>query len=518
MNKWPLILKATLTGGLFAASASCFAAYNSGSTGADGVFNPTTSQSIQLPPDGVFNYASVNIPTGVVITYIKNAANTPVTILSQGDVTVDGTIDVSATAPLNSADMSGAGLGGPGGYNGGRGGQPGGGLANWINGYVGSNVGRAGIGPGGGAPGAVSLSTPGYLWWVGTNTKAIMAGGGGAFGSAPPSPIAFNYTQGSVCQTTPGVTYGNLTMIPLVGGSGGGGGVGGTVLPGTGGGGGGGAILIASSTTITVNGAILANGGIPVSSGTLDGRGSRGGGGSGGAIRLIATTVSGNGTISAVGGSYTGEVVNLPSGYGVCANAAYFAGGSNFGGNGRIRIEAENLARTTASTPPWVGGAPNLAFVPGLPTLKIESVGGVAVPTEPSGVGDVALPPNFTNPVTVTFVTSGVTVGSTIKLTVIPAVGLTTSATSAPTTGTANSATASVTTTLSPGPNTLQASVTYTVVAAIGDAMSVYAQGERVEKVTLASTLGSKESQVTLTTVSGKQYVVPASVLALAKA
>jgi len=133
-------------------------------------------------------------------------------------------------------------------------------------------------------------------------------------------------------------------------------------------------------------------------------------------------------------------------------------------------------------------------------------------------VVDVALPPKFTTPVTVTFVNSGVTFGSTIKLTVIPAVGLTTSATSAPTTGTSSSATASVTTTLAPGPNTLQASVTYTVVASVGDAMSVYAQGERVEKVTLASTLGSKESQVTLTTVSGKQYVVPASVLALAKA
>lgn len=498
MNKWPLILKTTLTGGLFAVSASCFAAYSSGSTGVDGIFNPTTSQSIQLPPDGLFNYTSVNIPAGVVITYIKNAANTPVTILSSGDVTIAGTIDVSATQPLSVSD---AGIGGPGGYNGGRGGQPGGAASAWTTNWTTPNIGRSGIGPGGGSPGPVHLAT---IWG-----KAIAAGGGGAYGGTSIS--------GGYCPAYPGAIYGNATLIPLIGGSGGGGGAGGSVMPGSGGGGGGGAILIASSGTINVTGAVLANGGVPVSSGTLDGRGSRGGGGSGGAIRLIATTVSGNGTISAAGGSTTGEMVPMAiNTYYVCDYLPY-NNNSSVGGVGRIRIETENLTRTVASNPAWIGGTPSLAFVPGLPTLTIDSVGGVAVPAQPSGVGDVALPSGFTNPVTITFITTGVTVGSTIKLTVIPAVGLTTSATSAPTTGTTSSATTSVTTTLSPGPNTLQASVTYTVVASVGDAMSVYAQGERVEKVTLASTLGSKDSTVTLTTISGKEYVVPASVLATAQ-
>jgi hypothetical protein len=285
-------------------------------------------------------------------------------------------------------------------------------------------------------------------------------------------------------------------------------------MPGSGGGGGGGAILIAASGTLNVTGSILANGGAPVSTGTLDGRGAYGGGGSGGAIRLIATTVSGNGAISAMGGaSSSGNFSTTTYGaYGMCAN---YANGSQHGGSGRIRIETENLLRTTASNPPWVGGAPSLAFVPGLPTLKIDSIGGIAVPAQPTGAGDVALPTGFTNPVTVTFMTTGVTVGSSIKLTVIPVQGTAYSATSAPTTGTTASATSSVSVTLPSGPNTLQASVTYTVVASVGDAMSVYAQGERVEKVTLASALGGKETQVTLTTVSGKEYAAPASVLAL---
>jgi hypothetical protein len=499
MNKLSLILRMALASGFWLASGSVFAAYSSGSTGADGAFNPTASQSVPLPPDGVFNYTGVNIPAGVTITYTKNAANTPVTILVSGDATIAGTLDVSGTPPVSSADVSGSGLAGPGGYSGGRGGQPGGAAVNWTTNWTTPNIGRAGVGPGGGNPGPVHLAT--------IFGKAIAAGGGGAYGEAPPPP-------GSYCPSYPGAVYGNITLIPLIGGSGGGGGAGGTVMPGSGGGGGGGAILIASSGVINITGAILANGGAPVATGTLDGRGSLGGGGSGGAIRLIATTVSGNGTISAAGGVAAGGTVASQSGntYYLCDYGPY-NNGSGSGGAGRIRIEAETLSRTVASTPPWVGGAPSLAFVPGMPTLTISNVGGVTVPAQPTGSGDIALPTGFTNPVTVTFVTSGVTVGSSIKLTVIPVQGLAYGATSAPTTGTTGSATASVAVTLPSGPNTLQASVTYTVLASVGDAMSVYALGERVEKVTLASTLGSKESTVTLTTVSGKEYVVPASAL-----
>lgn len=508
MNKWSLIFKSALAGGMLMASGSALAVYNSGSTGADGAFNPTTSQAIQLPPDGVFNYTNVNIPAGVIITYIKNTANTPVTILVSGDATIDGTIDVSATPPLNPADMSGAGLAGPGGYNGGRGGQPGGAVANWVNGYAGINVGRAGVGPGGGSPGAVHLPSafPSLTYYLPGGSPDVSAGGGGAYGTAPAA-------AGGSCPTTPGVTYGNISLIPLVGGSGGGGGVGGPVMPGSGGGGGGGAILISASGAISVTGSILANGGTPVSTGINASKGVYGGGGSGGAIRLIATTVSGNGVISALGGISLGEFwVN--STYGSYMSCTSSANGSQNGGAGRIRIETENLARTVATTPAWSGGAPSLVFVPGMPTLSIDSVGGIVVPAQPTGNGDVALPTTFTNPVTVTFLTSGVTVGSSIKLTVIPAQGTAYSVTSAPTTGTTSSATASVAVSLLAGPNTLQASVTYTVIASIGDAMSVYAQGERVEKITLASTLGSHESTVTLITLSGKEYVVPSSVLA----
>lgn len=504
MNKWSSILRVAFASSLFVASGSVFAAYISGSTGADGAYNPTVSESVQLPPDGIFNYTGVNIPSGVTITYLKNAANTPVTILSSGDVTIAGTINVSATTPTNVSDP---GIGGPGGYNGGGGGQPGGTISTWVNGYSGPNVGRAGVGPGAGGPGSVHVPSADPSYGV---VPDVAVGGGGAFGA-----IAVT-SGGNYSPTTPGVTYGNTTLMPLLGGSGGGGGAGGPVAPGSGGGGGGGAILIAASGTINVTGSILANGGAPFTLGALStGRGACGGGGSGGAIRLIATTVSGNGTISAIGGTSCYERLTDATHGGTYL--VTYAAHSNDGGNGRIRIESESLIRTAATTPTYVGGSPSLVFVPGLPTLSITSVGGVAVPAVPTGNSDVTLPSNFTNPVTVDFVTTGVTVGSSIKLTVTPVKGVAYSVvTSAGTTGTTDLATASVSVNLPSGTNnTLQASVTYTVVASVGDAMGVYAQGERVEKVTLTSTLGSKGSTVMLTTVSGKEYVVPSSVLAM---
>ena len=483
---------------LLLASGLAFA-YTSGSTGADGAFNPTTSQSIQLPPSGIFNYTSVNIPVGVTINYIKNATNTPVTILATGDVTIAGAIDVSATQTLFTNT---AGLGGPGGYDGGQGGNIGGEVSTWVNGYGGPNVGGAGIGPGGGQPGSVII--PSIIW--GGSYASITAGGGGSYGV---SPASNNNNNNYYCPITPGVVYGNTWLLPLIGGSGGGGGVGGPVLSGSGGGGGGGAILIAASGSINVWGSILANGGSPAYPGGSSGRGSYGGGGSGGGIRLIATTVTGNGSIS-VNGGYSPSQGWTDSSYGYYGDCtAYYGGGLQNGGAGRVRIEAENMLMQGVANVSI--GQPNLTSIPGLPTLSIATIAGINVPAQPSGNGDVSLPVNFTNPVTVTFITTGVTVGSTITLTVTPPQGATINVTTNPTTGTTDNASASATVNLLSGANTLQATVSYTVVASVGDALSVYAQGERVEKVNLASTLGGQQSQVTLTTVSGKQYKVPAT-------
>src|SRR5215831_17096880 len=89
--------------------------FNSGSTGADGAFAPTASQSIVVPASGVFNYTTVTIPSNVTITYLPNAANTPITILASGDVQINGSISVNGQ---NGSSHGFGGLGGPGGGRG----------------------------------------------------------------------------------------------------------------------------------------------------------------------------------------------------------------------------------------------------------------------------------------------------------------------------------------------------------------------------------------------------------------
>ena len=113
---------------------SCTAlAFDSGSTGLDGDLNPPVSTEVLLPPNGILNYRSVNIRTGVTVTFKRNATNTPVVMLVQGNATIAGRIDVSGSdgVPTGSAadgSLTAEGIpgsGGPGGFDGGRGALPG---------------------------------------------------------------------------------------------------------------------------------------------------------------------------------------------------------------------------------------------------------------------------------------------------------------------------------------------------------------------------------------------------------
>ncbi len=249
----------------------------SGSTGADGAFNPTQSQTLQLPESGVFNFSTVNIPAGVTIRFGRNSRNTPVIILATGNMTIAGTLDVSG---LNGGQPFG-GQGGPGGFNGGTGGP-----ATRVSGTF--SLGGNGDGPGGGS-GSGSASSP----------TLFGAGGGGGFAN-PGIPGSWNSEP--TVNGAGGPRYGLPTLLPLIGGSGGGGEGGfSSSGAGAGGGGGGGALLLASSSVInfgddpfTVR--IAANGGNGFSANV------GAGGGSGGAVRLMANTISGALRVNAGGG------------------------------------------------------------------------------------------------------------------------------------------------------------------------------------------------------------------------
>lgn len=466
-------------------------AYDSGSTGADGEFSPTVNTELQIPASGVFNFTTVNIPTGVTVTFKKNTTNTPVVMLASGNVTIVGSINISggsaahvgAAGDGNLGDDGLPGASGAGGYDGGRGGM------------AGKLRGGSGLGPGGGG-GGNQLTV---CHW--TCSGDVTGGGGGGFSAAG------GIAAGPASVTgIGGPTYGSSQLLPLIGGSGGGGGAGGLAFSGSGGGGGGGAILIASSGTVNVSGSIVANGG---ASGTSagDGRGATGGGGSGGAIRIVATAISGNGTISAQAGA-------AGTGAGSTGTPQYYQNNGGAGAAGRVRLEAETFTRTAASNPSHSFGSPSSAFVAGLPTLRITSVAGVAAPANPTGNADITLPSTTPNPVTVEFATTGVPVGNTVSLRVTPAYGDAVTVVSPAVTGSTAAGTASVSATLPSGPSVLSATTTYTIVTAMGEALSIYAQGETVEKVRLTTTL-SGPTLATLITKSGKEFEVPHAALAM---
>ncbi len=237
----------------------CAQTFSSGSDGSDGPYNPSGAAGAVIVFDpaqfhgsqvaaNIFNFTTITIPAGVTVKLSGNTVNGPIYWLAQGDVDIEGTVDLSGGKGYDAtaqAFFRVASVPGSGGYAGGVGG-------------VGTQAALPGSGTGGGT--------------------AARAG----------------------ANATAGAFSGNHFLIPLLGGSGGGGGFN-DLNNGTfdgGGGAGGGAILIASSSKIVVNGGINANGGNP-------GFATRycSAGGSGGAIRLVSNALTGSGSLSANGGS-----------------------------------------------------------------------------------------------------------------------------------------------------------------------------------------------------------------------
>ena len=472
-------------------------AFDSGSTGADGVFNPGTDIELTLPPSGIFNFTTIDIPAGVTVTFAKNANNTHVTLLASGDVNIAGTIDVSGgnSPAVNDASQStdrNPGLGGPGGSDGGYGGL-------FVS--AGDTKGGNGRGIGGGTRSAGS--------WVQSSTTTRGCGGGGGGFNGPGSTSGGG--TGQCPFVTGGINYGTNNFFTLRGGSGGGGAAGGGNNVGSGGGGGGGALLIASSGVVSVSGSIVANGGNSGNNRDNQGQpGGTGGGGSGGAIRIIATAITGEGDIAALKG--TAGTVFLNSGSGVCSPQC--RGGD--GAPGRIKLEAEDLQRTSNTTPGYVFSPPRAIFLPNAPSIRISSVGGISAPANPTGNRDVVIPGTLSNnTLTVEFETTGVPLGTTISLTAKPVFRSSIrSVASTPVSGSVNSGTATADIDLANGENILEATATFDVVASLGQDFSNYAKGEPVEKIKVAAN-SEGQSVTTFITKTGNEYTWPSNAVAL---
>jgi hypothetical protein len=428
--------------------------FSSGSTGVLGAYAPTCTPtpctvSEVMPPDGVFNYTTVTIPSGVTVRYTRNAANTPVRILATGDVTVNGTISVNGGdgAGPNAASAAPGGAGGPGGFSGG-------------NGAVFNSLPpMPGLGPGGG-PGATD------------------GGGTGTSG-------------------TYGASASFVALTPLFGGSGGGGGMafGPENIGRHGGGGGGGAILIASSGKISIpsSGSITANGGNT----PWGPYGGTGGNGSGGAIRLVAREVVSSGSLLANGGTSAGGGSN-PGRIRVEAILPISLAGTN------------SPYPSQSGAPGPVNAASNPALV-NLPTVSIGTVGSVAPASPPSGTFstiDATIPQGTVNPVAVTLAVTNTPVGGTtalfLKLVPQNAAATTINIPAASHTGTFASSSATTSVTFPVGQiSILQAWATFTLTSTVASLFPAI-DGEPVDRVMVASA-DQGPSTLSLVTKSGKQ-------------
>jgi hypothetical protein len=358
--------------------ANANAQVNSGSNGSDGAFNPTTNIVINMAshPNGIYQYTSVNISNGITVTFIPNANNTPVTWLVQSNCVINGTVNVSGQS---SSDAQG-GLGGPGGFRGGNGGV----------------AGTSGQGPGGGSVADCGAGNASY------------GSLGGIYGSHVAS----------------GPMYGNVFLVPLLGGSGGGG----ATSYSSGGGGGGGAILVVASNTIELNGSVSAFGG-GVS--FIQYYGYAAGGGSGGAVRFVASKISGAGGIGTSGSSGGCGIYSSPSGSGRVRFDTYendFSGGIS----GAFTQGSQFIIIPTAGQ-----GA----------QLTVTSVGGVAVSASPTGAlstPDAVLSAQQNNPVPVVVSCANIPLNTQITVSVKPVNGSAVSATGLNNSGTLSSSTATI--------------------------------------------------------------------------
>src|SRR5205823_5411718 len=79
-------------------AAACSAQVNTGSNGSDGALTPWANIVVDMTdhPNGIYQYTSVNIPSGVTVTFRPNVNNTAVMWLVQANCVINGVVDVSA--------------------------------------------------------------------------------------------------------------------------------------------------------------------------------------------------------------------------------------------------------------------------------------------------------------------------------------------------------------------------------------------------------------------------------------
>ena len=241
----------------------------------------------------MFDFSSINMGSGqsLGINSLSPPPDAPLALLSRGDITINGTIDVSAPG----LPFLFPGASGPGG---------------------GSGTGAGGEG------GSTTISVPGISYGL------QGGGGGGGFGGPGYAGMTISLPPlvGSAAGGPGGRAFADL-LGQLQGGSPGGSGGAGP------GGGGGGAIELGAVGNISVKGSVLANGGIGPDFVPGANYGGSGGGGAGGGILLHGDGVTLSGLLSAIGGN------GAPGGFAGHGNIFFNWGDGGNGGGGEVLID-----------------------------------------------------------------------------------------------------------------------------------------------------------------------------------
>lgn len=310
------------------------------------VFDPI-ALNLDADADNVYHFTTITIRDNIRVQFFANKMRRPgpVVFLATGNVLIGGILSLtgeSGHVATNNDSLRRISIPGPGGYPGG------------IGGKLSGAPPTPGMGPGGGRI-VESNNANNFRGCPGAYTNSVVPSWCAGVGGPP--------------------AYGTNLLQPLVGGSGGGGAWGGrSNLGGAGGGAGGGAIRISSSTAIAfgtgLNGTsaqgcngnvnyVIADGG---DGGSEVGVAAWAGPGAGGAIHLQAPIITG------------------------CGTHAYARPGvinSSSGSEGRIRFDAINNVGISATPPATTNLLVDVALPPSQPYLRIISINGVNVPSNP---------------------------------------------------------------------------------------------------------------------------------------
>jgi hypothetical protein len=333
------------------------------STGSEGAFNPRVNPTFLTP--GVHNFTTINVPANVVVFVAGNGTDNGVLDLrATGDVTIDGTIDVSGGPGVQSTITSRStrqGRAGAGGFTGDPRSATPGPACEWVAGVSGGNgrgfAGTTGTCRVGSNAMCITdnqtqliFASPAAQFGGGggvfTGYRAYGAGGGG-FAGGGPGALGAPYPGQEDCT---GTTGGGGTAAGQGGNGGGGvyngraGTLGQTQCPGIRpevpaawvGGGGGGSIGAASAADLAVNTTLQPGSGGGGGSADYLNRpafgGTSGGGGGGGALRVWSQTqITLNGRALANGGVGGDAYIGTNGGAG-CDPQPGAAGGGGSGG------------------------------------------------------------------------------------------------------------------------------------------------------------------------------------------